>query len=91
MWSGLHLDMGSLDLDMVRLAPSQAQQHQQTGLGGMVGGLVVGLEHGFPLRDGNPSTMLPRWVLDTPSRQHPLESTLIKFYFSKRDAAVQRR
>ena len=30
------------------------------GMGGMVGGLVVALDHGFPLRDGNPSTMLPR-------------------------------
>ena len=29
-------------------------------MGGMVGGLVVGLDYGFPLRDGNPSTMLPR-------------------------------
>ena len=58
-------------------------------MGGMVGGLVVGLDHGFPLRDGNPSTMLLVLVSDAPGRHQSLESTLIKFYFSKRDDASQ--
>ena len=53
----------------------------------MLGGLVVGLDHGFPLRDGNPSTMLPVLVSDAPGRHQSLESTIIKFYFSKRDEA----
>ena len=54
---------------------------------GIIGGLVAGLGHGFPLRDGNPSTMLLVLVSDAPGRHRSLESTLIKFYFSKRDEA----
>ena len=42
---------------------------------------------GFPLRDGNPSTMLPVLISDAPGRHQSPESTIIKFYFSKRDEA----
>ena len=60
---------------------------ESEGMDGMVGGLVVGLDYGFPLRDGNPSTMLLVLVLDAPRRRQSPESTRIKFYFSKRDEA----
>ena len=60
---------------------------ESDGMDGMVGGLVVGLDFGFPLRDGNPSTMLPAFVSDAPGRHQSLESTIIKFYSSKRDEA----
>ena len=39
---------------------------------GMVGGWVGWLDHGFPLRDGNPSTMLLVLVLDAQNVANPL-------------------
>ena len=39
---------------------------------GMVSGWVGWLDHGFPLRDGNPSTTLLVLVLDAQSVANPL-------------------
>ena len=39
---------------------------------GMVRGWVGWLDHGFPLRDGNPSTMLSVLVLDAQNVANPL-------------------